>query len=97
DDVVGVDDAAHEAEYRAGDQQPAAPQHRGRPDAVGPRAPPADPQQRDQRHQRGRQQPADLAAELTLEQPDHAGWAAPDRAAPTASSAAADRAGLVPG
>ena len=76
DGVVGVDDARHVAEHRAGDQQPPAPQQGRGPGPVGARLAPGAPQQRRERDQRGRDQPADLAAHVSSEQPGQPGRAA---------------------
>ncbi len=91
-----MDDPGHQAENRAGNEQPAAPEQRGRPEPVRPGPAPGYPYQQDDRDQRGRQQPADLPAQIRSEQPGQAGLAAERRAAPAAAAAAeADRAGLI--
>ena len=91
DGVVGVEDALHEAEDHAGDDQPPAPEGERGPGPVGPRRPPGQPQPGGQQQQGGREQPGDLAADLG---PEHAG---PAGLAPAAARAAADAAGLVAG
>ena len=70
DHVVGVDDAVHVAEHQAGHQHPAPPQQCRGPRSVGPHRPARHPAHRGQRDQRRGQQPADLPAELGMEEPE---------------------------
>ena len=62
--------------------------------AAGARLAPAEPEARSEQHQRGRHQPGDLAADLTVEEPGDPG-AAPHAAG--AAHPAADGPGLVTG
>ena len=89
DRVVGVEDAGHEAEGQPGDEQPRA-EDRDRGEHVRPT--PREPQGGSTEHQRGREQPGDLAADLAVEQAQDAGRAP---AASALATAAADGAGLV--
>ena len=86
-----MDDAAHIAEDQPGADQPATPQQRGGTRPVRADRTPGHPQHGHQGQQRGRQQPADLAAELRGEQPRDAGRAAEAAATP---APAADGPGL---
>ena len=87
DRVVLVDDALAEAEGEPGDHEPAAPDERRGPGAVGAHGPDGEHQQGDQQDERGRQQPRDLAAERRVEQPGDAGRA-PHRRPPPPPPAA---------
>src|SRR5260370_1237008 len=84
DHVVRVDDAVHIAEHQARHQHPAAPQQRRGPGPVGADGPARHPHHGGQRDQRRRQQPADLPAELGVEQPQEPGLAAQPGSLPTA-------------
>ena len=87
--VVGVEDAGHQAEGEGGDHEPAAPGDQRGADPVGARGPAGQPQAGAEQHQRRRQQPADLAAVVGVEQPQQPGLAP--------ALAAADGADLVAG
>ena len=94
--VVGVDHAAHEAEHRAGDEEPAAPEHERRTPAVGPLSADGRDQAGGERDQGGGEQPADLPAHLQVEEPEDPRRAAEAASAGPASAADAAQAVVVP-
>ena len=85
-----MEDAAGEAEDGEVRQQPGAPEHVAGAGEVCPRRPPPEPETACKRRRAERQQPADLAADLTVEQAQESGGATePVAASPSSAGWAA--------